>query len=141
MSNVQQSVPFFGVRNIDASLRFYVVGLGFTITTRWTPDSDRIRWCWLQLGGAALMLQEYWRDGQPCGAPDGVLGQGMSVCFICQDALAIHHDLVARGVSVDTPFVGNAMWVVELRDPDGYRLCFESVTDVEEGTVLNESAQ
>ena len=27
--NVRQAVPFFGVTDIDASLRFYVDGLGF----------------------------------------------------------------------------------------------------------------
>jgi len=25
----------------------------------------RIRWCWLELGNAALMLQEYWRATLP----------------------------------------------------------------------------
>jgi hypothetical protein len=28
-ANVKQAVPFFGVTNMDASLRFYVDGLGF----------------------------------------------------------------------------------------------------------------
>jgi catechol 2,3-dioxygenase-like lactoylglutathione lyase family enzyme len=30
------------------------------------------------------------------------------------------------------PFVGNGMWVTEIRDPDGYQLCFESPTDAPE---------
>ena len=30
--NVKQAVPFFMVTNIEASLRFYVDGLGFTVT-------------------------------------------------------------------------------------------------------------
>ncbi|HWW96963.1 MAG TPA: VOC family protein, partial [Edaphobacter sp.] len=51
-SNVQQAVPFFWVANIEASLRFYVDGLGFQRTNQWIVD-DKIRWCWLQLGGAA----------------------------------------------------------------------------------------
>ena len=29
--NVKQAVPFFGVTNMEASLRFYVDGLGFKI--------------------------------------------------------------------------------------------------------------
>jgi hypothetical protein len=34
----------------------------------------KLRWCWLQLGGAALMLQDFWRHGQHGGAPEGKLG-------------------------------------------------------------------
>ena len=30
------------------------------------------------------------------------------------------------------------MWVTELQDPDGYRLLFESATDVAEETKLSE---
>ena len=29
--NVKQAVPFFGVTNMEASLRFYVDGLGFKV--------------------------------------------------------------------------------------------------------------
>ena len=47
--NVRQAVPFFNVKDIEASLRFYVEGLGFTMTQHWNPDG-RIRWCWLELG-------------------------------------------------------------------------------------------
>src|SRR6266576_3878664 len=91
--NVKQAVPFFHVTDIEASLRFYVDGLGFVLTNQWVPEG-RIRWCWLKLGGAALMLQEYWRDGQRGGVPDGPLGQGVSICFMCADALAIYHELI-----------------------------------------------
>jgi len=34
--------------------------------------------------------------------------------------------------------VGNAMWVTCLSDPDGYRLDFESPTNVPEDTKLSE---
>ena len=37
-SNVQQAVPFFWVRDIDESLRFYIDGLGFTKTIEWVDD-------------------------------------------------------------------------------------------------------
>ena len=96
-TNVKQAVPFFMVTDIEASLRFYIDGLGFAITNAWRPEyaKGRIQWCWLQLGSAALMLQEYWKDGRPGGAPDGPLGQGVSVCFMCADAIAIYHDLTS----------------------------------------------
>ena len=35
------------------------------------------------------------------------------------------------------PFVGNAMWVTPLSDPDGYRIEFASPTDVPEETVYS----
>jgi lactoylglutathione lyase len=54
-TNVQQVVPFFMVSNMEASLRFYVEGLGFEMIKHWI-DEGKFRWCWLQLGGAALML-------------------------------------------------------------------------------------
>ena len=36
--NVNQAVPFFGVTSMEASLRFYVDGLGFTMKRSWIPD-------------------------------------------------------------------------------------------------------
>jgi catechol 2,3-dioxygenase-like lactoylglutathione lyase family enzyme len=135
--NVRQAVPFFGVKDIEASLRFYQKGLGFRITRQWTPEG-RIRWCWLELEGVAIMLQEYWKDGRPGGGPEGPVGQGMSICFVCADALAVYHDALARGLAPSVPFVGNNLWVTSLTDPDGYRLEFESPTDVPEGTVYSD---
>src|SRR5262245_29146685 len=136
-SNVKQAVPFFGVTDIDTSLRFYVNGLNFKIKVHWAPEG-RIRWCWLELGDAALMLQEYWKDGKPAGAPVGLLGQGVSICFMCVDAIAIYHEATARGLAASRPFVGNNLWVTSLTDPDGYRLDFESPTDVPEDTVYSD---
>ncbi|MGE0464056.1 MAG: DinB family protein [Vicinamibacterales bacterium] len=138
-SNVRQAVPFLGVRDVQASLRFYVDGLGFTMTKDWSPEG-RVRWCWLELGDAALMLQEYWKDGKPGGAPEGPLGQGVTVCLMCADALAVYRDALMRGLSSSRPFVGNHLWVTSFTDPDGYRLDFESPTDVPEGTVFAELA-
>ncbi len=135
--NVRKAVPFLWVRDIQASRRFYVDGLGFSETQRWI-DGDRLRWCWLELGGAAIMLQE--RSGalgDEQGATAHATG-GMAIYFICDDALAIYRGLRARGVSAGRPFVGNAMWVTELTDPDGYRLAFESPTDAPEESVFTD---
>jgi lactoylglutathione lyase len=135
--NVRQAVPFFNVTNIQASLRFYVKGLGFTVVRDWTPEGQ-LRWCWLELGTAALMLQQYWKGGQPGGWPAGPLGQGVSVCFMCADAIAIYHQAKACELEVARPFVGNNLWVTSAVDPDGYRLAFESPTDVPEDTVYSD---
>lgn len=136
-SNVKQAVPFFLVRNMAESLRYYIGGLGFTMTLYWI-DEGKLRWCWLRHGGAALMLQEIRQDGHHSWSPQGKVGEGVSICFICEDALAIYREVTARGIQASRPFVGNGMWVTSLSDPDGYRLDFESETDVPEETVLAE---
>jgi len=136
-SNVKQTVPLLDVTNIEASLRFYVDGLGFTMKHQWAPEG-RIRWCWLELGGAALMLQEHSKDGAPGGAPTGPLGHGVTICFMCADAIAIYHDALKQGLSPSRPFVGNSLWVTSFADPDGYRLDFESPTDVPEDTIYSD---
>jgi uncharacterized glyoxalase superfamily protein PhnB len=135
--NVRQAVPFLWVENIDASLRYYIDGLGFEMKNKWEPEG-KLRWCWLRLGGAAIMLQEFWKEGPHEGRPEGTLGQGVSICFQCADALAIYRSVTSRGIEAKRPFVGNSMWVTSLVDPDGYRLDFESPTNVPEETVLEE---
>ena len=122
------------VTDMEASLAFYVDGLGFTKTTEWRPHG-RIEWCWLQFGGAAMMLQEY----RPGLRPDATRGVGVSVCFMCDDALAIHRATKEKGLkTVKRPFVGNNLWVVHFKDPDGYDIFFESATDVAEDTELSD---
>ncbi|WP_428661203.1 VOC family protein [Runella sp.] len=131
-ANIKQAVPFFIVSNMETSLRYYVEGLGFEMTNHWI-DEGKLRWCWLQLGGAAIMLQER----HPSIVSPGKVGEGISICFICEDALAFYHEVTARGIEASNPFVGNSMWVTSLSDPDGYRLDFESSTDVPEGTEFS----
>lgn len=135
--NVKQAVPFFAVSNIETSIRYYVDGLGFKMTNKWI-DEGRLRWCWLERGGAALMLQEYRKEGHDSWVPEGKVGVGVSIYFICEDALAIYREITARGILASPPFVGNGMWVTSLVDPDGYHLAFESYTDVPEGTEYSE---
>ena len=142
-ANVKQAVPFFGVTNMEASLRFYMDGLGFKMKHSWIPEAGsehyhpdgKIRWCWLQLGDAAIMLQEFQEESRP----KETLGTGASVCFMCEDALALYREFKSRGVETrKRPFVGNRLWVVPVTDPDGYRIEFESPTDAPEESELEE---
>ena len=130
-ANVKQAVPFFMVVNMEASLEFYVKALRFELKNKWEPRG-KIEWCWLQLDNASLMLQEY---REPIKEK---LGSGVSICFICDDALKIYEETISRGLSPREPFVGNNCWVVELKDPDGYNILFESPTDVAEETMYSD---
>ena len=135
--NVRQAVPFFIVSNIEKSVGFYIDGLGFEMTTKWVPEG-KLRWCWLQRGGGALMLQEFRDDGGHPWRPKGKVGEGVSIYFICDDALAIYREMKGRDLAPSRPFVGNGMWVTSLSDPDGYEIFFESPTDAPEETEFSE---
>lgn len=149
-TNVKQAVPFFGITNMEASLRFYIDGLGFKMKYRWIPDrpedqaDGRIHWCWLELGEAAVMLQEFRKEGEhniylegKISAIPENLGAGMSVCFQCVDSLALYREFKSRGVAINQrPFVGNRLWCVNVVDPDGYKLWFNSPTDAPEESEL-----
>jgi lactoylglutathione lyase len=139
--NVKHAVPFFGVTNMESSLRFYVDGLGFRMKNSWIPDraedqpDGRIRWCWLELGEAAIMLQECLPERRPKEA----LGTGVNICFQCEDALALYREFKSRGIqTLKRPFVGNRLWVVPVIDPDGYRMEFSSPTDAPEESEFEE---
>ncbi len=133
--NVTQAIPFFWVTDLEASLRFYIDGLAFALDKQWAPEG-KLRWCSLQCGGAALMLQEY----LPSRRPLAELAVGVTVCFQCADAIRIYHNALARGLQPDRPFVGNGLWVTTMTDPDGYRLEFASPAEAPEETRYTDLA-
>ena len=134
-TNIRGAVPFFMVRDMEASLKFYLEKLGFKMTIEWTPRG-KIEWCWLQRDDVSIMLQEP-RNREKFDQ-ESPMGKGVSICFQCVDALALYHEFTAKGVEIKEPFVGNNLWVVAFPDPDGYRLDFESPTDVPEETMYSE---
>ena len=131
--NVRQVVPLLNVSDMAGSLAFYVDGLGFRMSNSWTPEG-RLRWCWLTFGEASVMIQQSWDEAEGAIPTPQPAGGGVTMCLMCEDALAIWRKARSRGLSPDQPFVGNGLWVVSFRDPDGYRLDFESPTDVPEDT-------
>lgn len=137
---LQQLVPLLMVERMEASLRFYVDGLGFVMKHEWI-DEETLRWCWLEQDGVALMLQEWKDDPSHPPRPQGKVGLGVGFNFNCADALAVYRALHARGIPARRPFVGNAMWVVSLEDPDGYSLHFNSPTDAPEESEYRDEAE
>jgi len=130
--NVKEVVPFLHVSSMERSIRFYIDGLGFAFRHKWEPEG-RLRWCWLTLGGASLMLQEF--ANRPAPIPGGI-----TLNFTCDDAIALYHDYLSRNLNPSEPEVGNGLWVTEVVDPDGYKLFFNSPTDVAEETRLSDLA-
>jgi len=136
----REVVPFLGVADMEQSLRFYVDGLGFAVGPRWV-DRGRLRWCRISRSGVSLMLQEFLREGSEVRRPEGTPGLGVSLVFMCADAVALYREVSARGALASEPQVLNALWTTHLSDPDGYHLYFESPTDVPELTKLSGASQ
>lgn len=136
--NISEVVPFLRVTDMPASIDFYVRGLDAHIAVRWEPQGE-LRWCRLELGGSALMLQTLGPELRQ-RASANQLGLGVSLEFQCADAVALYHDLRSRGVEASEPFVGNGLWNTSVADPDGYVLEFASPTDIPEETRLSDLA-
>ena len=113
--NVKQAVPFFGVIHMESSLRFYVDGLGFKMKNYWIPDRSedhpdgKIRWCWLELGEAAIMLQEFRPGDSAEGDP-----RDWSKCLfpVRRRAGSLSRVQIARNSNAETsvcgkPFLGS----------------------------------
>ncbi|MBT7858730.1 MAG: hypothetical protein HN712_00410 [Gemmatimonadetes bacterium] len=119
-------VPLLSVSDLARSITFYTDGLGFELVARF-EQADA---CWLQRDEVVVALQ------QESAAPER-RGQGVSIFHLCDDAVSLFREFCVRQVSPSEPTVGNRMWVTGVRDPDGYRLSFESPTDAEEEKTLS----
>ena len=70
-ADVRQAVPFWGVTNMETSLRFYADGLGFKMKHWWIPDrvedkpDGRIRWCWLSAARLPSCYRSFCQDSGP----------------------------------------------------------------------------
>jgi lactoylglutathione lyase len=116
-----------------------VDGLGFEMTKKWSPDGDgKVRWCWCSTAMPRSCCRSTAKKAPTHGRRNPEWAWAFSICFLCKDALALYKDFKSRGIEAKMPFVGNAMWVTSVQDPDGYKLEFESFTDVPEETVFSE---
>ncbi len=117
-------VPLLFVSNLEGSIAFYREKLAFEVTQKAVNQSGSVFWCRISRDGCSLMLEQ--EDPEEDGPLDH-RGQGVHFYFICEDADKKYAEMVANGLNLPAPrnaYYG--MRQVELTDPDGYRLCFES---------------
>lgn len=121
--SVRELVPLLFVEDIDDSIAFYTDKLGFEIRMNWEPE-EKIMWCQLERGSAALMLQP------ACSDEDGSREErikGVGFFFLCNDAQVMFEEFSANGLKLEPPRVAfYGMNQLFLKDPDGYELCFQN---------------
>ena len=119
--------PVLHVSNVQASLRFYVDRLGFTVP--WRVDVDgHVDVAQVDRQGCALILCEHW----PEKVGKGLMFISLNVEPETREAEvaaldALRAELEARGVPVKDGHWGYRLLVVE--DPDGNQLFFNYPND------------
>lgn len=126
--------PLIQVYDMNAALAFYCDGLGFDIISDSgivdTPEGRFAHWCWLRLGGAHLMLNTAYDEGErppERGVERQAAHDDTGLYFDCPDPDAAAAHLAARGIAFDGPrLVPYGMKQLRVHDPDGYMLCFQA---------------
>ena len=126
--------PLIQVYDMNESLAFYRDCLGFALVAvsdvRDAPEGRMFHWAWLRLGGADLMLNTAYDEGErpPARDPDRQAAHGdAGLFFDCPDVDGAAGLLRSRGVTglgpKDAPYGMRQLFVT---DPDGYVLCFQA---------------
>lgn len=124
---VRGMIPLLQVFDMPASLRFYCNQLGFELVQSAGPEND-VGWVMLRLGGAQLMLNTQFElhDRPSAQDPKRTAAHGdTALYFGCPDVDAAYQHFRAQGLPVKSPYVtGYGYKAVDVKDPDGYHLCF-----------------
>ena len=102
------------VRDVDASIRFYVDKLGFTLNMRYEKEGRALVAGVSHGDGCALLLTSQWSDR---------VGLGIIYAAFDRDEFdALRADLEARHVAIKDGWWGKQMLIVE--DGDGNQIYF-----------------
>jgi catechol 2,3-dioxygenase-like lactoylglutathione lyase family enzyme len=114
--------PVLHVSSVEASLRFYVDGLGFTVAWRYEED-DRVFVAQVDRGSCALIFSDQWPEKVGKGLIFISLNVEPDTRGAAAAALdALRAEFQARNVPVKDGRWGYRLLVVE--DPDGNQLFF-----------------
>jgi catechol 2,3-dioxygenase-like lactoylglutathione lyase family enzyme len=134
LGQVRGLCPLIQVFDMNEAVAFYRDRLGFELVSdsgeRDTPEGRLFHWCWLRLGGADLMLNTAYDEGERPGARDPAWHRAHGdtcLYFAAPDVDGVAVELASKGVAFegprDAPYGMRQLW---FSDPDGYQLCFQA---------------
>jgi catechol 2,3-dioxygenase-like lactoylglutathione lyase family enzyme len=130
--------PVLHVRNVDASIRFYVDLLGFASPWRYDEDG-RAHVAQVERQGCALILADTWPEKIGKGLMFISLNAEPQTRQAATAALdALRAELEAKGVSVKDGSWGYRLLVVD--DPDGNQLFFNYPAESASGKTAGDEA-
>ena len=127
--DVKKMTPLLQVFDMPASIAFYRDLLGFEVVHTSGGEREKFWWAQLHLGGATLMLNTAYDDGERPAERDlaRTASHGDTVLYFDSPEVdATYAYLRERGLDVQPPevtFYGAKQLYV--KDPDGYSLCFQ----------------
>jgi uncharacterized glyoxalase superfamily protein PhnB len=127
--------PVLHVRDVEASLGFYVDQLGFTSPWRF-DDDGRPRVAQVDRQGCALILSDQWPEKIGKGIMFISLNHEPEMQIAALDALRA--ELEAKGVPVKEGSWGYRLLVVD--DPDGNQLFFNYPSEGASGKIARDKA-
>jgi uncharacterized glyoxalase superfamily protein PhnB len=127
--------PVLHVKDVEASLRFYVDGLGFTSPWRHNEDG-KADVAQVDRQGCALILADTWADTWPEKIGKGLMFISLNVEPATHEAAvaaldALRAELEAKGVPVKEGWWGYRLLVVD--DLDGNQLFFNYPNETASG--------
>jgi uncharacterized glyoxalase superfamily protein PhnB len=117
--SIRFCIPVIPSANLEKSRRFWVNGLGFTVTEEMHQEG-RLVMCMLRKGDVWFMLNQ--RAGTPAKPPDY---EGIRLYWTPEDLTALREHLLGMGFTVselDDREYGQTEFL--LTDDDGYSHCF-----------------
>jgi len=127
--------PVLHVKDVDASLLFYVNQLGFTSPWRYGEDG-RAHVAQVDRQGCALILADTWPEKIGKGLMFISLNAEPQMQVAALDALCA--ELEAKGVPVKDGSWGYRLLVVD--DPDGNQLFFNYPSETASGKIADDEA-
>ena len=127
---IQGVYPLISVFDMPASVHFYRDLLGFELVNHspfYAPGL--FHWAMLRLGGAEIMLNTAYDEGENPPEPDPArvfAHNDTCLYFGCPDVDAAYAHLRSVGLQPNPPKVAHyGMKQLYLKDPDGYGICFQ----------------
>ena len=118
--------PFFIVRNVPVSIRFYTQQLGFTCTFE-GPEPNDIFFGIVERDAAMIMLKDIGVEPTPNYSRGTTYGIARWDAYLhVYDPETLYDEFVARGIEIFSPLQTNddGLRGFEVKDADGYMLYF-----------------
>jgi catechol 2,3-dioxygenase-like lactoylglutathione lyase family enzyme len=116
--------PFFIVKDLQASITFYVERLGFKVEFQGPPDD--MYYAGVTRDGIGIMLKAILPDVLPCPNHTRHAWARWDAYIYTLDPDTLFDEFRQRGVSFvkELSFIDDGLWGFEITDADGYVLAF-----------------